>query len=162
MALQELPLPVVHLAQGSSREEKRSFALALLLVFTAGLNMRPIAWMSGSDRAKCKPTRTDHVASAQDTWKGYPDRLGADAAQPQSLGWSQSGATTAFFLAPAPQRPWSPVTKRQRPKRSRCLPGEGGPGVGHTKQSRCVVVPISGFWRANDGHRRVCGRKSRV
>ena len=35
MALQELPLPVVHLAQGSSREEKRSFALALLLVFTS-------------------------------------------------------------------------------------------------------------------------------
>ena len=34
MALQELPLPVVHLAQGSSREEKRSVALALLLVFT--------------------------------------------------------------------------------------------------------------------------------
>ena len=32
MALQELPLPVVHL--GSSREEKRSVALALLLVFT--------------------------------------------------------------------------------------------------------------------------------
>ena len=35
MALQELPLPVVHLAQGSSREEKRSVALALLLVFTS-------------------------------------------------------------------------------------------------------------------------------
>ena len=34
MALQELPLTVVHLAQGSSREEKRSVALALLLVFT--------------------------------------------------------------------------------------------------------------------------------
>ena len=34
MALQELPLPVVHLAQDSSREEKRSVALALLLVFT--------------------------------------------------------------------------------------------------------------------------------
>ena len=32
VALQELPLPVVHL--GSSREEKRSVALALLLVFT--------------------------------------------------------------------------------------------------------------------------------
>ena len=35
MALQELPLPVVHLAQGSSREEKRSVALAFLLVFTS-------------------------------------------------------------------------------------------------------------------------------
>ena len=32
VALQELPLPVVHF--GSSREEKRSVALALLLVFT--------------------------------------------------------------------------------------------------------------------------------
>ena len=42
MALQELPFPVVHLAQGSSREEKRSVALALLLVFTLGINRTPI------------------------------------------------------------------------------------------------------------------------
>ena len=40
MALQELPLPVVHLAQDSSREEKRSVALALLLVFTFPENLQ--------------------------------------------------------------------------------------------------------------------------
>ena len=52
MALQELPLPVVHF--GSSREEKRSVALALLLVFTQEDLPTVVAWLVQETAAEFK------------------------------------------------------------------------------------------------------------